>query len=542
MARRIMHPALRLLIRRNIRAKLRRLRLAFRTPKGIIASLFMLGFFVLFLGQTLLAAFIADRPDPTAIRSLVPVGLLLMLVLTVMTTKADAGIAFLAAEVDFLFAGPFRRSELLLYKVVGVSIASAGVGLLFSMVAWRYVSLWIAGYCGITLALLLIQLSHMGISLLASTVREKAYTRGRRVGLIVIGAAIVFGLSSALAGVGKVDVLQVLARFRESWFGLAVLAPFDVFGRTMCAETLPELAGWGALATGIDLALVVGVLRLDANFLEASANASEKRFQMMQRARSSNPWAAIAPSRSKLRIPQFPRWGGAGPIAWRQVCTALRGSRRMLLLLLVFGGAAAAPMIIVARTVEWDATPFVIFALAFSIFYLPMMMQFDFRGDLDRIDVLKSLPISALAMVAGQLATPIVVSLLLQLLCLAAAAVMQQQLSANLLIAGAFLLPVNALVFALENLVFLLFPYRTVSRDLQSQGRLMMILFVKMLILLVLAGFAAAAGGAAYLVFGGSWPAFYAAAWAVAMGLSLASLPLLCWAYRRLDPGTDVPS
>jgi hypothetical protein len=37
---------------------------------------------------------------------------------------------------------------------------------------------------------------------------------------------------------------------------------------------------------------------------------------------------------------QLPRWGGAGPIAWRQLIGAVRSSRALLILLIIIGIAA----------------------------------------------------------------------------------------------------------------------------------------------------------------------------------------------------------
>lgn len=538
MAGTILHPALRLLIRRNLRAKLRRLRSAFRSPKRMAASLFMLVFFAFIVGQSVLVAVVNGPTDPALARSTIPVGLLAMTVLNLILTKPETGIVFLPAEVDFLFPAPFRRSELLVYKIIGAALTSAALGLFFSLFAFRYVPVWFAGFVGITLSLMFLQLIQMAVALLASTVQETAYTRGRRYVLIGVVLVIAVGLAAALATDGA-NIVTVATHWRDSWIGMAVLAPFEMFGRTITAETIPQFAGWGAAATAIVMLLALIVVRLDANFLEVSAAASEKRYELIQRARRGNPWAAIGGTGSKRRIPQLPRWGGAGPIAWRQMCTALRGSRRLVFLLILFGAGSAVPMFVVSGRGH-SATPLLAIAAPILLFYLPMMLQFDFRGDVDRIDVLKSLPIRPLAMVIGQLATPIAIASVLQLTCIAGAAIVERKVSWILIAVVACLLPVNLLVFALENLVFLLFPYRMATGDLQSQGRTMLLVFLKFILLFLLAGIAAGVGGLAYLATE-SWIAFAAAAWTVATILALSILPLLCWAFRRLDPSTDIP-
>ena len=97
--------------------------------------------------------FVGGPSDPAIARSSIPIGLLLFCLLNLIFTKRDTGIAFLPAEVDFLFPAPFQRSELLLYKIVGAAITSSCLALFFSAFLLRYISLWIAGLIGIALAL-----------------------------------------------------------------------------------------------------------------------------------------------------------------------------------------------------------------------------------------------------------------------------------------------------------------------------------------------------------------------------------------------------
>ena len=103
----------------------------------------------------------------------------------------------------------------------------------------------------------------------------------------------------------------------------------------------------------------------------------------------------------------------------------------------------------------------VVGALVFySFILLPTALKFDFRRDLDRFTILKSLPLHPLTIVLGQLATPVLVSSLFQIIVFAMVGVLHP-LPLHLVIASVILLiPLNVLIFAIENLIFLLFPYR----------------------------------------------------------------------------------
>ena len=114
-----------------------------------------------------------------------------------------------------------------------------------------------------------------------------------------------------------------------------------------------------------------------------------------------------------------------------------------------------------------------------------------------------------------------------------------------LLAAAAFALPVNVLLFGLENLVFLLFPSRSTAvapADFQTIGRTMVEFAVKMLILTFCGGLAALVGAAAYFIAGRAWAAFAVAAWTVLSLTAISVVPALVWAYRRFDVSVDTPA
>jgi hypothetical protein len=93
-----------------------------------------------------------------------------------------------------------------------------------------------------------------------------------------------------------------------------ILAPFEVFSRTiLAAKFFPDLIGWGAAATAIDLALLVIVIKLDADYVEGSAAISQKLYERMKRARQGGGVAmATSKAEARLRIPNLPWLGGVG--------------------------------------------------------------------------------------------------------------------------------------------------------------------------------------------------------------------------------------
>lgn len=515
-----------------------------RTRKGIMYSCLALGLLALWLGPVVARGFLLERSDPSSIRSLAPLGMLGLLLLNLLLMKRETGIQFGPAEIDFLFPGPFRRRELLAYKMVGMSLDALVAALWFSLIVLPYVKFWIAGFLGLTLTLAFFQLFQLAVILIAATVAERAFTMWRKVALAVIGIAIVIGLAHPLSSVGDKGFMAVVSRFRESWIGAGILAPFEVFGRTIAAETLlPELLGWGLAGLTINALLALLVIRLDADFMEASVVASQKFYERIQRVRQGGTWVASQRRGTPRRIPQPPWLGGAGPVAWRQMTTAVRGAKGIVFMLVIFGVSAGLPMMLIGKTPGGASGSTIGILAMMSLFFLPQMIRFDFRADLDRIETLKTLPITTTAIVIGELLTVILCATFLQILFVAVLAIIEGGVSMGLALAIVFCLPINVLVFGLENLMFLLFPYRPASgtgMDMQTMGRQMVLMFLKFIVLLLVVGVAAGIGGVVYLMTD-SMIATVVALWASSMLLSVGIVPAVSLAYRRFDPSMDTP-
>jgi len=543
-----MDPALRKLLRLRFRARLRVMFRGLKTPRG--AVFFAIGalMLVFWLGPTLVMAVVEvsarDRFDPEVVRAVIPLVLAGTCLLSVLGWGRQKGISFTAPEIDFLFAGPFTRRELLVYKLSGGAVGTIFVALFFSVFLLRYANLWIAAFVGCLLTLLFVQLCSTAVVLVGQTVAEHVYTRSRKLALLAVAALAGIGLGEAALAARGQDPLALLIGFRHSWAGIVLLAPVDVFGRTILAQSLlPELVGWGALAAAIDLALLALVLRLDVNYAESAIAASQRLYRRLEQVRRGGGLAWTAASQPKLRVAAFPWLGGAGPIVRRQLIGALRTARGLLFFLVVMG-IPFGMMLVGTRQSHNAAMGALPGVLMFLTVFFTQMVPFDFRGDLDHIDLLKSLPLRSTAIAAGQLVVPTLIMTGVHLAVLGVAAAMVEGAGAVLLAMAVFSVPFNFLLIGLENLLFLLFPTRmqaTTPGDLQHVGRLMVLLAAKMLALVACCGVAAALGGIAYLVGGGSWIAALSVSWLVLAIGCAALVPCVAAAYRKFDVSVDTP-
>jgi hypothetical protein len=179
---------------------------------------------------------------------------------------------------------------------------------------------------------------------------------------------------------------------------------------------------------------------------------------------------------------------------------------------------------------------------------LPMMTMnfaFDFRRDLDRMPLLKSLPVSGLALAVGQV---VPTTLLLSfwgaigvVLTAVTLGSIGPALSTGIVLC---LVPFNAVLVAMDNVLFLLMPYRIVSRDpgrMPFMGRLMIVVFLKMLLLVFLVALAAIPAAIVWTATRGST---LATALAVAAFLAISTVPM-CYAvaaaFNAFDVSRDVP-
>lgn len=190
--------------------------------------------------------------------------------------------------------------------------------------------------------------------------------------------------------------------------------------------------------------------------------------------------------------------------------------------------------------------------LAFYTFLLlPTALRFDFRRDLDRLATFKSLPITSAAAAIGQTLAPVLLATVFQSGVLALAVAARSLPAHYVAVTMLVMVPLNVLVFGLDNLIYLLYPYRMQQEGLEVFLRTMLTFTGKGL--LFAAGLVAMSGwglAAAALTRGlAAWTGRPVNAYAVFVtglvaGASLLAGLVLCAlsrTYRKLDPIEDVP-
>jgi hypothetical protein len=404
-------------------------------------------------------------------------------------------------------------------------------------------------FVGVALAFAFVMLASLAATLARLIISEAAHTRARRVLLMVVTTLAAVALPRTISGARVLHFSDLAESLRSTGPGRVLLAPFEVFSNAMVAERwFPDLLGWAAAGATIDLALLALVLRLDVDYLEWFTAISQWTYELQQPTRRSGGRPVIfGRGASRYRIPQFPWLGGVGPIASRQLVHAVRTCRGMIVTSLVF-----TVMILIfnwyvsARSSAAASSPAVALGLlSYFTYIFGMGIPVAFRGDLDRLDFLKSLPMNSLAMAAGELAGAAIVLATFQLavltLCCAATATGGWLLLTTAVLA----LPVDLMFLAASNLVFLIYPVRVSAQattDLNTLGRGFLSFLLQTIMLIPLLG---VPGGLAIAVYLGSGLALPIAAITAFLALLVELPPMLllpAGALERFDPATETPA
>lgn len=556
-----MHPALLLLLRLRRRAFWRRALAGMKTARGMVLLGATATFFALMLLPQFLVPLVnAFSPEGAkanqqfveaaipVIRTVGPLALLFIVVLFVATSLGEAAIYFTPADVDFLFPGPFSRRELLYYKLIQSIRRAVLSGTFLGVFTLRYAPLMAGAWLGTVLTLLFINAFTLALTLLGQTVSQHAYSRWRQAVLVLVAVLIGLGLAPSLGDLDRNNLLANVTRFRESLAGSILLAPFDVFPRIVTAHDAAELSIWTAVGSAMVAGLFGLAIGLDTNYLETAQQVSQRVYERIQRRRQAGGGAfggVAIRGAQRLRLPRLPWLFGVGPNLWRQWLLLARRSQGLVSLAIVVIAICVMlyPLMKQAGNHAYYFVPVAILGgLAYQSMLASMQLPTGFRGDLDRIDWLKALPLHPTAVVCAEIAAAALLLSLVQTIVLLAGWALFGGAPPIYLSGLALLAPVNLFCFGIENLVFLVFPIRagaTTAGDFQFMGKFMLLAMLKMLLLFL--GLAVASAGAiVYLLVPQLWLAV-GCALALLLVIDAIVVSLATVAFMRFDVSLDTP-
>jgi len=566
----VFNPAIVQLLMLQSRGRRRRMWGRFCQPRRLVLSAVACVMAVVWLGNAAMTIWFRESAFPETLRALLSLGMVLYAgwhFAKAAFFRPESPVDLTPAEREILVAMPLRSRDLVAYQLASVTVTTCLKAGLFTLLLLPDLHSALMGLAGLLLAMMILEILRIAIDIATWGMGRSAF--------LVYRAAVVAGLVAGGFVVGTVcmragalggqinlgeglhqRLVDILLQLNGSVVGYAALA-FQPCVDLILADsvTLPK-AGQAVAGLGIVLGLAAAVIGLYTITSRRVAQREKRNYRTRGAARN---WLAgstrseLLPGLSadgSLRLWRIPRWGGAAALAWRQLVGARRHWGSLLTAMIAPAVLTCVPSFVIEdRYVALLATTG---TLAFYTFLLlPTALRFDFRRDLDRLATLKGLPITPAAAVIGQILAPVLIATLFQAGVLAFVVAARSLPPYFLVVAILVMIPLNVLVFGLDNLIYLLYPYRMQQEGLEIFLRTMLtftgkgLLFAIGLAAVSAWGFAAAAlvGGISHRT-GSAINAYTVFACGMIAGPSLlATLVLygLCRTYRDMNPIEDIP-
>ena len=537
------------LARQRAQTRLRRCCVRLLSPKRWLATLAATLFLLLYVANGVLIVLTRKAADPADLThwlggAMAVYGLFHFV--RAAWQEPDRRLGLSLAESQWIGRAPIADSYLVLYRLMGVIAPSLIKAALIAVVMWRdVVSL---GRLVIALFLALVVLE--SLRLVADRMMGSLSAGGRRV------------MRTAMSGVAIAIIVQLAARMVAAAAGsshpLALLSAFsqslgDTAGSTAIQylafpwQPMAQLAlthTWGATTWGLlalSLLVVAGsiaaVIAVDRWAAAHQSMVERKQLSRLQKSARCTPPDAAQTLQPRKLLRKLPRVGGIGPLVSRQWVGVVRYRGTILMSLALPGALSLSPLITSA-----DAGLMHVGAwLAVSTLLLaPPALRLDFRRDIDRMWLLKSLPVSALTMTLGQLILPSLITMVFQLIVVALAYYLVPTAAATLVLVIGCLSGFALFSFALENTLFLTFPHRIKQEGLAMMVRAKLVFLGKGLLLALLGGAFLALitlGTDLHYSVATLVVVCIAVSWITAVGMVL--LTARCW--RRFDIRLDSP-
>lgn len=475
----LLHPAIRVLLQAQVVARGRRLRRAFSTPRRLALSTLAAVLACVWLGNVVLSILFREPADPERFAQLLPIGFFVYAawhLIKCTFARPEQGIEWTPAEQAWLVAGPLTRRDLLSYRFMGMLSSSLLKASCFAFLMLPDLRQPLAGFAGMLLALLFVDLWKMTIELTTHGMSRAVYRRFRWIVGALLAAFLLATLlvafrsprdwqshASLLSLSLFMHILHSAEQLLATAPGQQFLAPFQLFSRCIVSGDANGVMGLNLLGSACLVGIGVKVVvLLDRHYAHAIAARERVEYSPIAIARAQQNNAS--------RRPQA--WGrvawlaGAGPIAWRQWIGA-RKYRGSLAVAMALPGILTLLPIAFCRDGKQALVQVSATLTFYSFLLLPTALKFDFRRDILRMVALKSLPIHPVSLVVGQILTPTLLALAFQTVILLITMCIHPYPVWMLVATLALLGPLDALIFAIDNLVFLLYPYRLNQEGLE---------------------------------------------------------------------------
>ena len=530
-----------------------------RSPRRIIASTIAIVFLFAYVANGFVILASRRTADPESLRLWLSGGMVLYLIyhaVRCVWTDKQVEMEFTAAEKLWLGGAPLKRSTVASYKVNTV-LFSALLKTFFLVIALAP-DVQHAGLLaiGVFAALVLLETVRMIWQRCVSGLSPR-HLIGGRIALSAVGIAAVlqfFGqlvlitpagsepgiyVLNSFRGIGRVASCDAVQWMALPWHPAALLATSS----TITSHTAVQLLAAIMLVPSAIFALV----RIDG-WAEQSILAREQ-----SRLASGNfSRTKLADSASRVQLgsdgvaERLERWM-PGPLhdsltlIWRQALSVRRYAGTIVFSFVVPTALCLSPLLTGRVGNQWA---FVIAGIALCTMLLaPPALRLDFRRDLKRMMLLRSLPMRPIHAVLGQLTLPVLITITFQWTTLGIAAAVVGPGWAQLVGWAGMLAALAVFTFATENALFLAYPHHENAQGFGMVVRANVMFLGKATLIAAAVGALLMWVSVCRALFGDDFSTLIYVGGAIAGTwiLATAAIWVTAWCWGRFDIASDLP-
>ena len=469
----IYHPALRTLFTQNVVAKTSKAFRALKSPRRFAVTIFAVVLGCVWLSQILMSVFLRQPADRGMLRERIALGLLgflLFQMLKIIYRKPVEPFEWTPSETQILKTAPIHRSALVAYRLTTTAISALLKSICFVLVMIPDLKQLLAGFVGMALGLCFLELVRVITEVIVYGIGKRNLRWVKVAAAVTVSAFIATAIYNVASQPGIDEKLSSPAAYQfflavglqmVEISRLSVVAliafPFRCFSDIILTETF-DLQFVHRLLLGVGFVGTAGYVAMIADRWMAGACQRQDQANLQRLKQFAGGAANKKTSKRKL-VPVPSRLRGIGSVAWRQFYGAWHYRASLIVSFTIPIALCCVPMF--ASTPPPNAAMFLVASLLFySYLLLPAALMLDFRRDVDRMAVLKKLPIEPVNIVIGQLAAPVVLCSAFQAVVLGIASLSGVATFGFLATCWLAIVPMNVLIFASENIVFMLHPYR----------------------------------------------------------------------------------
>ena len=540
--------------------RMTRLMQRLRSPRRIIATTLAVTFFVLYLLNGIFILSARTPADPARLKLWLSGGMVIYALyhfVRCVWTQKVADLELSRAEELWLGGGPVRRSSLAVYHIGNILIAALIKTGLIAVVLTCDVTRVEFLFIGLFSSLVLLEIVRLTIQRWSSGLSSRSRV-GMRIGATAIAAAVglqviarvmaaidmgsptwkyVIGGFSAIGDTASCKAIQVLAL---PWMAASRLVVGEGYQWMSIAQMLIAIAM-------IPLSILL-LVRVDAWARDSRHRREQARLKSgnYQREPKANQLSQMQSPRGQrlaaivdAKLPPILR--DAYSLMARQAVTINRYRSTIVFSFVVPTLLCLSPLVTGQVVSQWF---YVVGGIAMCTMLLaPPALRIDFRRDLRRMMLLRSLPVRPLSMVLGQLSLPILITIAFQFFTIAVAAMVTQPGIGQTVMWAGILSALAVFTFAAENALFLTYPHHERAEGIGMMVRAKLTFLGKVAVL----------AGAITLLFG--WAvfctaflpetfktiAFVSGAVLTTWTIAAVSIAIATWCWQRFDLSFDVP-